>query len=109
MFIAEGETLEGDFVSRHVSLPLGEGATGAERLAASGLELRQEDGKELVDSIVFGSAAEKAGLDFDWQVVTVLRKADTPPREIMYIPALLLYAGIYLVQRRRRSAAALAA
>ncbi len=106
MFIAQGETLEGDIATRHVSLALGEGDTGVDRLRGAGLELRQEDGKAVVDNIVFGSSAEKAGLDFDWQIVSVLTKADNPPRELMYIPALLLYAGIYLLQRRRRDAAA---
>ncbi len=111
VMVAAGETLEGDFERRTVVLQLGGAASGAERLAAAGLELRTEDGKVLVDSLMFGSPAEKAGLDFDWQILHVLRPAERPPRELMYIPALLLLALVAFLQvgRRRRQPAAAAA
>jgi len=97
-----GETLEGDFVSKVVMLPLGPAGSGAERLANAGMELRVEDGDVLIDNLMFGGPAEQAGLDFDWQITGVVVDSDRPPRELMFIPALLLLGGIIALQRGRR-------
>jgi TRAP transporter 4TM/12TM fusion protein len=98
-----GETLEGDMVDKVVMLPVGKRAPGKERIEmAAGLELRQEGDKMLVDNIVFGSAAEKQKIDFDWEVVDVQRKADTPNKRWFYIPALLLLAFVWKTQTSRR-------
>jgi TRAP transporter 4TM/12TM fusion protein len=103
---AEGETLDGDFVSKVVMLPIGAAGAGAERLAEAGIEVRIEEGEVLVDNLVFGSAAEKAGLDFDWKILGVEVAADRPPKPLMFIPALILFGLIILLQRGRRRAAA---
>ena len=65
----KGETLEGNLVEKTVMLPMGAAGPGAQRLQEAGLETREEEGKVFVDNVVFGSAAEKAGLDFDWQIL----------------------------------------
>jgi len=104
-----GETIDGKQVTKLVPLPLGPSGAGAERLAHGGIELRQEEEKMLVDNIVFGSAAEKAGVDFDWEILDVQVKADQPPKRLIYIPALALLGLVVLLQRRRRSLAAVAA
>jgi TRAP-type uncharacterized transport system fused permease subunit len=98
---AEGVSIEGDEVKKTVMLPMGAPAPGAERLANAGLELREEEGRVLIDMIGFGSAAEKAGLDFDFEITSVLQPNDRPPKELMWIPALLLLGGIVWLQRRR--------
>ncbi len=97
-----GENLDGDAVDKTVMLQIDAGADSAARLAAAGLELRQEDGKMIVDNVVFGSAAERQKIDFDWQIASVERKADRPPRQLMYLPALLLFGAVFVLQRRRR-------
>jgi len=104
--VAEGYTLEGDFVTRHVALNLAGDGTGAERLSEAGLTLREDEGKVVIDMVTFSSAAEKVGLDFDWTITQVLSEADRPPRELMYIPAYLLLGLIMVIQngRRRRQA-----
>ena len=104
-----GETIEGDQVSKVVMLPLGPAAPGAERLQYAGLELRTEDEQVLIDNLVFGSAAEKAGLDFDWQILGVEMQADRPPKQLMFIPALVLFGVVVWLQRGRRRRAAAAA
>ena len=58
----------------------------------------------LIDNIGFGSPAEEAGLDFDWEITSVEVPAERLPKEIFYIPALLLLGLIVLMQRRRRPA-----
>ncbi len=100
-----GENIDGNIVNTTVILPLGPAAgDGAARLAENaGLELREEDGKTLVDNIGFDSAAEKAGLDFDWEIAAVEVPADRMPKELFYIPALVILGLIIFLQRRRRS------
>jgi TRAP transporter 4TM/12TM fusion protein len=100
-----GETIDGDFVTKIVPLRLGPPAPGMDRLAHAGIEIREEDAKVLVDNIIFGSEAEKAGVDFDWEIVDIQAEAEQPPKYLFYIPALLLLAVIVLLQRRRKAAA----
>jgi hypothetical protein len=57
----------------------------------------------IVDLIQFGSAAERAGLDFDFEITNVLVTNARPPAELVWIPALLLLAGIMWLQHRRRT------
>ena len=71
---AEGLSIEGAEVDKTVMLPMGPAGPGAERLLNAGLELRTEDGRVLIDMIGFGSAAERAGLDFDFEITGVLRR-----------------------------------
>ncbi len=99
-----GENLAtGDMVEKFVVLPLGEKIDdGAERLLSNaGLALRNEDGKMIVDDVGFGSPAEKAKIDFDWEVMVVELPTDRLPKEIFWIPALVLLGGIIVIQRRR--------
>jgi TRAP transporter 4TM/12TM fusion protein len=98
---AEGISIEGDEVAKTVMLPMGAPAPGTERLANAGLELREEEGRVVIDMIGFGSAAEKAGLDFGFEITSVLQQSDRPPKELMWLPALLLLGGIIWLQRRR--------
>lgn len=99
-----GESLEGDAVDARYLLPLGErGAAGDARLAQSaGIEFRDDGGKLFVDHLNFGGPAEQLKIDFDWEIVEVEVQADRPPQEIFYLPALLLLAGVYGLQRRRK-------
>ncbi len=105
----KGEDIEGRAVNKSVMLPMGAKAPGKERLMKAGLELRFEDGRAFVDNVVFGSTAEKQKIDFDYEIVSVLKKADRPPKQLFYIPAMILLGFIVLLQRRRNATAALAA
>jgi TRAP transporter 4TM/12TM fusion protein len=102
----EGISIEGDEVSKTVILPMGAPGPGAERLTNAGLELREEDGRVIIDMIGFASPAERAGLDFDFEIKSVLQPNDRPPRELVWIPALVLLAGIIWLQRRRQTSEA---
>ena len=87
-------------------MPIGDGATGEDRLFDAGLETYEEDGKVLIDNVTYDSPAQAAGLDFDQVIATVLAPKPTPPKQLMYIPALVLFGLIVMVQRRRRKAEA---
>ena len=102
-----GETIDGKQRTTTARLPLGERAdSGVARLAAAGLALREEDGRVLIDNLVFGTPAERLrqdfGVDFDWRIVHVETPAARPPKQIAYIPALLLLALVAGLQLRRR-------
>jgi TRAP transporter 4TM/12TM fusion protein len=84
-----------------VLLPLGEGATGEEKLANAGLTLRTDGDKTIVDDAAYDSLAQKAGLDWDQEIVMVLRPVSQPTKYLMFIPAFALLALVVFAQRRR--------
>ena len=100
-----GENLNGDLIDARFLLPLAAaGADGETRLRDhAGIEFRQEEGKVFVDGLAFGGPAEQLGIDWDWEVVQIEQAADRPPKELFYIPALLLVALIYQLQMRRKT------
>ncbi len=99
----KGEKDDGSEFTKTVMLPVGGEGTGADRLVAMGLETRDEEGKTLIDNVVFSSAAEKAGIDFDQEILNIQVPAKRPPKQLMFIPALLLYAGVWFLQRGRKN------
>jgi len=102
----EGINLEGDEVTKSVMLPLGPEASGEDRLYNAGIAVRTEDDKVFIDDLVFGGPAEKAGLDFDFEITAIKIEADRMPKEVFFIPAFILLGGIIVLQRRRRRAEA---
>lgn len=101
-----GTDFDGNPVDKTVMLPMSAAEDGVTRLFDAGLELREEDGRILIDNVVFGSAAERQQLDFDYEIASVQREADRLPKHVMYIPALLLLGVVVVLQRRRARAAA---
>jgi len=101
----KGETMRGKEFTKTVMLTVGNEATPEERLAGVGIETREDDGKVWIDNVVFMSAAEKAGLDFDQEILNIQIPARRLPKELMYIPAVLLYGLVTFVQLRRRKKA----
>ena len=99
----EGENLDGKLVSTTAVLPLGPKADGAARLAVGGLEVLIDDGKVTVDNVFQNTAAAKAKIDFDWIVKSVQMPNERAPKQLFYIPALLLLGLVWLIQRRRRA------
>jgi TRAP-type uncharacterized transport system fused permease subunit len=98
----KGEKMDGSEFTKTVMLPVGDEAGGAERLTAIGIETRIEEDRILIDNVVFSSAAEKAGLDFDQQILNLQVPTKRPPQELMYLPALAFYLLIWFVQRGRK-------
>ena len=94
-------------------LPLGEGADGETRLSNGSGLLVMLDGDQAILEEPFdpGSIAGQAMRDFDFygdepaRIVTVEVPADRLPKEIFYIPALLLLGIIIVLQRRRTDVA----
>jgi TRAP transporter 4TM/12TM fusion protein len=97
----KGEKDDGSEFTKTVMLPVGDEGTSAERLAAIGLETRNEEGKTLIDNVVFASAAEKAGIDFDQEILNIQVPTKRLPKQLMFIPALALLALVWFVQQGR--------
>lgn len=53
-------------------------------------------------NVVFGSAAEKAGIDFDWEILGIEVETDRMPKQLLFLPALVLLALVWVIQRGRR-------
>lgn len=84
-----------------VSMPVPDGETAEERLQATGMELIEQDSKVIIDNVAFDSPAEKAGLDWDQEILSVRAPTGQPPKELMWIPALVLLGVVFLLQRMR--------
>jgi TRAP transporter 4TM/12TM fusion protein len=102
----KGETMNGKEYEKSLMLTVGNSQTGVERLNEIGFEIREEEGKVLVDNVVFASKAEKMGIDFDQEILMVKMPSKRPPKQLMFIPAFGLFALIYWLQKRRRDSLA---
>ncbi|NKB54324.1 MAG: TRAP transporter fused permease subunit [Rhizobiaceae bacterium] len=96
---------------------LGDKADGETRLTNGGLQVLEEDGKVVIDALTWDSKHKQLDRlftmgDFDNPLVIdkVLVKRDRLPKELFYIPALLLLGLICMLQLgRQRKAKASAA
>ena len=101
--VVKGETLYGDEYTKALMLPVGKEGAPEARLREVGFEVIEEDGKMMVNNIVFGSSAERMGIDFDQEILMVMMESDRPPKQLMFIPALALLGLIYFLQKRRQT------
>lgn len=101
-----GEDALGDPRTFTVLLPVPDGATGEERLGKLGIQLYEQDGKTLIDNVAFGSPAAELGLEFDQQILDVRAPTERWPKELIWLPGFALFGLVWLLQRRRRNAAA---
>lgn len=102
--VVDGLDDVGEPITLTMIIKVGDEPTGADRLDAFGLLTFEQDGKVVVDGANFDSPAEKAGFDFDQVITRLLVPVDQPPKQLFYIPALVLLGLIYMLQRRRREA-----
>ncbi|MBJ7277383.1 TRAP transporter permease [Marinobacter salarius] len=100
---ASGMSLSGDEVSTYLSLELPAAESPEARLASAGLELSRQDDTMVVDFVGYGSQAENAGVSFGWTIDAVQVENERPPKELMFIPALMLLGLVAFGQLRRRT------
>ncbi len=98
----KGENMKGKEYTKALMFTVGNAQNGVDRLNEIGFETRTEEGKVLVDNVVFSSNAEKMGIDFDQEILMVKIPSKRPSKQLMFIPALGLLALVFFVQRRRR-------
>ncbi|UWR70095.1 TRAP transporter permease [Phaeobacter inhibens] len=90
-------------------LPVADGGDGQAQVDAFGLMLLPEDGVVKLDEPMFGTPAQSGMDSFDFygdepvRLLSVQAPADQLPKELIFIPALLLLAMIAFLQRARAS------
>lgn len=91
----------GEPMEMAILMTMAEGADGAEKIANSGLTLRQDGDKVIIDDVSFDSPAASAGLDWDQEIIAVRQPVDQPSKYWIFIPTFALLALVILWQRRR--------
>jgi TRAP transporter 4TM/12TM fusion protein len=99
----------GDPMTTYMTVPVPDGDSGQERLDNLGLELLIENDKAIVDMVAYGSQASDLGFDFDQEIIEVLAPVDRWTKELMWIPAFLVFGLVIMLQRRRRDNTAVTA
>ncbi|AUQ70495.1 TRAP transporter permease [Phaeobacter inhibens] len=90
-------------------LPVADGGDGQAQVDAFGLMLLPEDGVVKLDEPMFGTPAQSGMDSFDFygdepvRLLSVQAPANQLPKELIFIPALLLLAMIAFLQRARAS------
>lgn len=88
---------------------LGAKGDGVERLDRAGLTVRLEDGKAVLDEPMAGTKFFTKFQSFDFygdqpvEIAVAQLQASRWPKEVFYIPALLLLGVVVLAQRRRQT------
>ena len=93
----------GDPIEFVALLPISAGTTGEEKLEAAGIATRMDGEKMIIDDVAYDSPASNAGLDWDQEVIRVLKPVPTPSKYWMFLPALLLLALVVMLQRGRNA------
>jgi hypothetical protein len=100
--------ISGDPRQTTLVLPIeGAGASGADRLEALGLTFIEDGGVMTMDEPFFGTpfASEMGNFDFYGDTPVTLTEVKMPadqwPKELIWIPALLLLGGVAFLQHGR--------
>ncbi|ABE43935.1 TRAP transporter permease [Polaromonas sp. JS666] len=97
-----GQTLDGEPLTKTVALPMGEGATGRERLRDGGVTLSQLGPDLEVAAVKFGSRAKKLGVEQGYKLVELkLPNPARPSSHWVFIPAALLGWLVWWLQGLR--------
>jgi len=64
--------------------------------------LRSEVEGVFVEDVTFGGPAAAAGVDFDWQILSVELPQNQANAYLVYLPTGLVLGGVWFAQRRRR-------
>ena len=99
----------GEITSTTILVPTGNQAEAVDRLQAAGLNVMVEDGRALIEEPFPGTPFfESIGKSFDYygdepvEVDVIRSEKERLPKEVFYIPAVLVLGIVYWVQRRRK-------
>jgi hypothetical protein len=101
-FRVESQSRAGEDVEKLVRLTMRGAGSGRERLQRAGMGVAALGNDLTVQTVKFGSEAAKYGLAPGDKVTAVLIPAERPSRYWFAIPALIVLAGIVLLQSRRK-------
>jgi TRAP transporter 4TM/12TM fusion protein len=105
--VVTGTNIEGEDVTKTVSLRLGDPAEPRLRLRASGLAIAPAGDRVRITNVDFGSYAKRIGLEPGYEIIAVLERAPRPST-LWPVGAAALATGLvaWLQARRRRKAQA---
>ena len=98
----EGISLEGEDVKKTVLLPLRGEGDARQRIGRAGMMLMTVPDGIQVGAVNLKSAADKAGFEQGFRITGVEVPTERVAKEWLYLPALLLLAIVFLLQRTRR-------
>jgi TRAP transporter 4TM/12TM fusion protein len=101
VLVLQGTNVEGDDVTKTVSVQLGKPEEVRKRLAAAGVTFTALGDEVRVATVKFGSRAKRGGFEQGWQVKEVKVRSDAPSEHWVFIPAFALVAFVFFLQRRR--------
>ena len=109
-FVVTGPDFDtGEVTSTTILVPMGRRADAIARLEEAGLIVIVEDGFAKIDEPFPQTPFfQSIGLQFDYyaddpvHVSSIRQEVERMPKEVFYIPALLVLGGVILLQRRRR-------
>ncbi|HLW28877.1 MAG TPA: TRAP transporter permease [Kiloniellales bacterium] len=91
-----------DDVEKVVMLNLGPQAEAQQRLMNAGLMVAPMGDTVSITTVMEGSDASRFGVGMGWDINYLLvPNPERPPKELFFIPALLLLGLVYLLQKRR--------
>jgi hypothetical protein len=101
VLVIEGTNVEGADVKKTVAVQLGKPGEGRQRLTEAGLTLLGLGEEVRIAVVKFGSRAKKSGFEQGWKVSAIKVPTDRPSAHWVYIPALVLAAFVWFLQRAR--------
>lgn len=92
----------GDEKDFFVFMEVPEGDTGAERLKNYGIILNPDSKRVMIENTVFASDAERDGLDFDFEILSLHVPQPQLSDWWVYGASMLVFGGLIMMQRSRR-------
>lgn len=101
VLVLTGTTIEGDDITKTVSVQLGEAKEARQRLAEAGVTFSMLGDEVRVATVKFGSRAKRGGFEQGWTVKEIRVPSNAPSPHWVYLPAVLLVGIVFVLQRRR--------
>jgi hypothetical protein len=97
----EGANVEGDDITKTVSVQLAKPGEGRVRLAEAGVTFSALGDEMRIGTVRFGSRAKRGGFEQGWKVKAVKVRTEAPSEHWVFLPGFALIAFVYFNQRRR--------
>jgi TRAP transporter 4TM/12TM fusion protein len=101
VMVIEGTNVEGEDVTKTVSVQLTRPGEGRMRLAEAGVTFSMLGDEVRVGTVKFGSRARRGGIEQGWKVKAVKVRTDAPSEHWVFIPAYVIIGLVFFNQRRR--------
>ena len=101
VMVIEGTNVEGEDVTKTVSVQLTKPGEGRTRLSEAGVTFSMLGEEVRVGTVKFGSRARRGGIEQGWKVKAIKVRTAAPSEHWVFIPAYAIIAIVFFNQRRR--------